>query len=667
MSARKLLTAALSLTSLTTLASLSPLAHAESVHGTRSDKLKEVAHTAELRLDRGFAELVVRRTVDNGGPRHDQAMFGIDLPPGAVATGLRTLGTLDGQPHWFAGELMEAEAAAEKYRELTGIGGYYPKDPALLSWRHQGHLMLQVFPVPPGEKKTIEYTLILPTRYESGRDELDLGRLGTPELAPEIVVRPARAEDTVMSAGLPLASGAKLTSSSGISLSLVRARPQRLAGALAVVPFGADKVLYHQRVEVAERLSTLPSSAQVVVVLDASRSRSDDAVAASVSAARAYVGHMRGADVAVVSFDREAHTLLDFAPAASTEQAMRTLAIKRRNGSHVDLGLARAAELLAGRKDGARRVLLFTDTLVRDELKPEPLRAALARAGALVHVVRIENGGASLTRDDEHAWVTATRATGGLVWTGSAPAKEVPATERGLFEELARPVRLHRLRFTLSRVEMRAAADLGPDQFPETLQEGEGFDLLRLIRSSVGGVRVEGEAWTVPVSASFAPDAEEAKRWSALVFGSQLLSSIPEEAMMPLAKRGHAVTPVTSLLAIEPGVRPSTEGLEEGLTGVGSGGGGVGHGIGLGRVGRISFDTRGFLESSLSKAWKTCGGKVSATVALETTVAEVVDVRRVTGEGATDRELRCLREATWDLELPEGFRAEHATFDVTVR
>ena len=31
-------------------------------------------------------------------------------------------------------------------QELTGIGGYYPKDPALLSWRAQGQLALQVFP-----------------------------------------------------------------------------------------------------------------------------------------------------------------------------------------------------------------------------------------------------------------------------------------------------------------------------------------------------------------------------------------------------------------------------------------------------------------------------------------------------------------------------------------
>ena len=37
--------------------------------------------------------------------------------------------------------------------ELTGVGGYYPKDPALLSWRSQSQLALQVFPVAPSERR----------------------------------------------------------------------------------------------------------------------------------------------------------------------------------------------------------------------------------------------------------------------------------------------------------------------------------------------------------------------------------------------------------------------------------------------------------------------------------------------------------------------------------
>ena len=156
---------------------------ADEVQGTRSEKLRETSHVISVELESSQAKLVVRRTVFNGGTRHDQGKFWIRLPDGAVATGLRTMGLKDDRPFWFLGELMEAEAAAAKYRELTGIGGYYPKDPALLSWRSQSLLALQVFPVPPSQPKTIEYTLVMPTHYTGGRYQVELGRVGTEKLS----------------------------------------------------------------------------------------------------------------------------------------------------------------------------------------------------------------------------------------------------------------------------------------------------------------------------------------------------------------------------------------------------------------------------------------------------------------------------------------------------
>src|SRR5262245_53110535 len=93
-------------------------AAADQVSGLRSELLEERSHDIAVALHRDHAELVVRRTVWNGADKSDQATFFIELPSEAVATGLRTLGSLGGRPHWFSGELMEAEAAAEKYREL---------------------------------------------------------------------------------------------------------------------------------------------------------------------------------------------------------------------------------------------------------------------------------------------------------------------------------------------------------------------------------------------------------------------------------------------------------------------------------------------------------------------------------------------------------------------
>ena len=116
-----------------------PAQAGDNVYGTRSGTdLKETGHEIQLSFERGYVELKVERTVFNPIERHDQALMWLDLPVAAVATSLSTLGERNGRPHWYAGELLEAEAAAERYRELTGIGGYYPKDPALLSWRSIG-------------------------------------------------------------------------------------------------------------------------------------------------------------------------------------------------------------------------------------------------------------------------------------------------------------------------------------------------------------------------------------------------------------------------------------------------------------------------------------------------------------------------------------------------
>ena len=152
----------------------------DSLAATRGS-ITEKAHTVDLVIRRGHARARVVREVHNHGERHDQATFYLGMPEGAVAIGLRTRATLGGRPVWYEGELLEAELAARRYQELTGIGGYYPKDPALLSWRAQDRLALQVFPCPPKEDKAVGYDLALPTSWVEGRDRVELPALGLEE------------------------------------------------------------------------------------------------------------------------------------------------------------------------------------------------------------------------------------------------------------------------------------------------------------------------------------------------------------------------------------------------------------------------------------------------------------------------------------------------------
>src|SRR6186713_2729307 len=64
---------------------------ADEVSGLRSDQVFERRQRAEVTMDRGHATVVIRRTVENRGSRHDQVTFDIGVPDAAVAVALRTL------------------------------------------------------------------------------------------------------------------------------------------------------------------------------------------------------------------------------------------------------------------------------------------------------------------------------------------------------------------------------------------------------------------------------------------------------------------------------------------------------------------------------------------------------------------------------------------------
>ena len=141
-----------------------------------------------------------------------------------------------------------------------------------------------------------------------------------------------------------------------------------------------------------------------------------------------------------------------------------------------------------------------------------------------------------------------------------------------------------------------------------------------------------------------------------------MTSTLADSEMMTLAMAGRAVTPVTSYLAVEPGVRPSTEGFEPsgiGLRGVGQGGSiGHGTGAGFGRVASQVFDFQAYLHNSLADAWKACGGGARRLeIKVETTGREVVDVPTsvVTGGGGSAGVAACMAEAAWALDLPTEF------------
>ncbi len=648
------------------------LTKADEVSGTRSEKLYETKHSVVVTMHRGYAELRVRRTVQNDGSKHDQAMFWINVPTAAVATSLRTLGSVKGRAHWFDGELMEAEAAAEKYRELTGIGGYYPKDPALLSWRSQNLLALQVFPVAPSDTKTVEYTLLVPTTYGDGAHRFVLPGLGSEKLLAEVIVQRAGHRDSLRVAGAPVSSGHPIRQklNEQVELALVPKVSEPVGGELAVAQAGDKRFVTHFSIEAAPRVSSLPKSAYVVIAVDASRSIESGNVNAMKSAAAAYLSHLPDAHVEVLSFDHEVHprygSFVDASRAAADFAAWN---LTQKNGSAADLVLAEAEKLLAKTPAGhPRRIVLFTDALARSALKPDRLRAAVGKSGAVLHIGVMDYAPPHLERNDDHVWAAAARATGGLLWNASATdATDAQKAQRAVYEEWARPLRIDQVQLFSPDFALGAGAEETP---PTVLDEGQGYARTFIGSRAATWIRLEGELWSKPIQQVIHTDARASKRWAALAFGSDLLDSLSEPEQMKLAMFGGAVSPVTSYLAIEPGVRPSTEGLDWGS------GTGTGFGSGVGRVRMAAssvsgmaqaLDRQQWLRDQISIGWLACGGTAdSAHVSLESTRDEVVDVTK-TEIGKTDPVLeRCLQQAVWDLVLPAQFTEEWNTWSVDV-
>jgi hypothetical protein len=637
-------------------------ARADTLAGTKASLVGERGNAIELRLDRGHATLVVRRTFENRSNLHDQAVLDItDFPTGAVATGLRTLGGTAKEPIWYAAELLDAEVAAERYRALTGIGGYYPKDPALLSWRAQRHLKLQVFPIAPKGEKTVEYTLTVPTTYVGGRYHLDLPAMQA-TLAATLTTRPAREGDAVFVDALPIAAGDVRRLLGDTHLSLRPADPPKLGGRFSSYTFAKGRALLHGAVEVGKPVSTRPANAHVVILLDGSRSLDEDDREAQKSAAKAYLRDLPDAKAQIVIFDRVARPLeTGFVPSSQALADLAAATITPRNGSDLDVALADAAVRVATAPTGApRRIVALTDLATRSTLVPARV-TGLAASGAIVHLATVRWGEASTHRDDGDAWAVVPRATGGVLWRAQASAGNDAAAAAEVFEEWVRPLRVDRLSV------VGVGLDVGTFDLPDTLAEGEGWDALNLQAYGTPALEIKGELWSTPITTVLSSTPDEERRWAALAIGSDLLGQLKDPEITTLATKGGAVSPMTSYLAIEPGVRPSTEGLDWIGHGVGIGDG-IGYGSGSGRMGtsraKANPDPISWLRDSLAQVAKGCGGG-AASVRLETTWHEIVAVD-VTPKVANDKYATCVREGAFGLELPEWFRAPWAKWEVEV-
>ncbi|MSP61259.1 MAG: VWA domain-containing protein [Myxococcales bacterium] len=423
--------------------------------------------------------------------------------------------------------------------------------------------------------------------------------------------------------------------------------------------------------DAAPELRPLPRDASVVFVVDASHSVGEEGIARQIALARAYLAHVPDARFEVVLFRRFAARLAGaFAPAASFDPRIAAASRERRlapgNGSALDLGLDAALAALRGRS-GPKRVVLFSDAELRSSFPAAQTRALaiLARlpGETVVHVVLPEGGGsdeAAARRDDDHPLAPIACAGHGLLAHLDVGTTD-PVKLRAAVLGLVRPIRIDRFRVD--------AAVFEGTGIPSELDEGASVRAMVALDAPPARVAVDGLIWSEPFHRVVEVSAPFSKATAAFVFSEDRHGALDPREMMAVAMLGQVVSPVTSYLAAEPGVRPSPIGLRR-LTGrgsgFGSGAGGLG-GIGMGAGGGGRPELRPLVAPGIDRcvAMHHPAPDWAVVLDVETTRDEIVDV--AVTRGADLAIAPCLVEAAWSVRLHPTFAAfarERFTLDL---
>jgi subtilisin-like proprotein convertase family protein len=429
-------------------------------------------------------------------------------------------------------------------------------------------------------------------------------------------------------------------------------------------------------IDVAPELRPLPKRAQVVFVIDASHTMAPEGIDMQLAIARGYLAHVPDAQVEVVLYRRHATRLFGsfIAPAdfaARVEAARKAGKLEPGNGSALDEGARLAATVLAGRS-GPPRIVMVTDEILRNRWDNKLALAALKAAppATVVHVVaagRDDIGDpddeGTLVRNDEHDLAPIALGHHGIL----VDLKEVPIEHKRMVPlvlGLVRPVQIDHFKITGLDLE-HGDSDDNP---PEVLREGSGVRIVVDSKDAPASVELSGMVWGDAYKKVVSVDAAFSRAAAGWVFAEDDHEALSDAEMMKVAMMGRAVSPVTSYLAIEPGVRPSTIGLVRSGYGVGSGRGGMSPRVAMGMASRVRKkpDPRELMTEAIKACVKKhappAGWKVR--LGIETTLDEVVDVQ--IEAGASLAVAPCLLEAAWAMRLSGEYTLGRETFSVEI-
>jgi hypothetical protein len=603
--------------------------------------------SVELTHRDGMASVKVRYQVVNPARYADQARVSLILPSRGQLVGLRQ--RFAGA--WSTGRLLDAAVASDRYVAYLDAPYRGPRSAALLS-RDGGAPALSLSFIPAGGRVDVAYEVAVPTCYHRGRWYLTV----PPVDAPRAVRAPGA---TVVAADdLSAAIRDELTAAcerAGLpdgflddDLVVSWPEPTRVGATARAIAVGAAADAPRAiEVWIAPKLAAAPQRPAVVFVLDGSKSIGPDGLAAQLAIVRGYLAHQRDARVELIVARRHASRLfgelLDVEGALARLDALGT-SLPLGNGSHLDRGLALGAALLAA-TPGPRRLIAFTDDLLRPALTDDAVGAALAALppDAVVHLIEPSLGPAEVRSDRDHHLADPIAPWGGLM--AAVSAEPAPRAAHAPLLELIRPIRIE-------------AIAIGDEVIADELREGES---LRHVDRSQAPVT----AWVWGRRLPIAQPSDPASLTQAarLVLATQ--HDLTEDETRALAKHAHAVTEFTSLLAERPNTEPG------GLPPIDRGIAAYSHwtsscgphvaitgnhtiGVGVGHPGprREPPDLTPLLAQAIAACAASEPAPWAVEIAIDTTGIEIVDVEVATGSPGL---ARCATEAAWQLDLPGEF------------
>ncbi len=430
-------------------------------------------------------------------------------------------------------------------------------------------------------------------------------------------------------------------------------------GRVALLP---DKHFTRVQLDVARTLTPLPRGQSVVFVIDASHTMGRDGIEGQLRLARAYLSHVHDARFALVGYRRKAVVWSDFAPAAAFDTRVAALAEATRapnNGSFLDAGAALGVQLL-NQVAGPKALVLMTD----DRLRPAWSNAkALPHIGSLpleatVHLVELGKNGepdlVELERNDSHRLFPLAKRRGGVAVVGSGFERGKRSMLRDEVLYLVRPNRLDYPSFSTPIEGLSLEASLTGG----AIAEGESFRFMNQVPAAPTALALSGQLWSREVSYQAVTAEPFNRATAAFVFSLDHYDDLSPLEQLSIAMYAGAVSPVTSYLAVEPGVRPSTEGLQRGATAprIRMGKAGVGMGsIGLGSA--TSIDWKKIAWAVRDACRHVRADEEVALITLDYQDHEIADVRR---RSAPAPYLDCVVEAMWKQQLPVHRWGDHS-------